>query len=182
MSDFKPMPKSLQLKQKPKEKKIPFGMRKNRGDFGKKPSKPLKRSGFKNRPHAQKKPKRYEIVDTDYMDFVATFRCCITHQKALRGTGANNIHVHHIDGRNGRRNDYNVVPLMGYVHSWGEKSYHSSAKSDFMKNWFTDLNLFDGHEYSDPKEYFREVSLMINNAYLSRYCWDIETKEREERK
>ena len=171
MSDFRPMPKNLQLKQKQKEKKIPFGMRKNKGDFGKKPSKPLKRSGFKNKLHAHKKPKRYEIVDTNYMNFVATFRCCITHQKASRGTGANNIHVHHIDGRNGGRNDYNTVPLIGYVHSWGEKSYHSLAKSDFVKYWLVEKS-------DDPKEYFREISLMINNAYLSKHCWDIKTRKR----
>lgn len=102
--------------------------------------KPKKESTFgkKNYPWNNKgtqktKVKKTDVIDEDYLKWLSTQSCIITGKRAERGTGANNIHIHHIYSRNKGRNDYKAVPLMGYVHSWGDLCYHSNTKEDFIK-------------------------------------------------
>lgn len=110
----------------------------------------------------QKKPskpkvKRNDIVDDKYSAWLGTQPCVVTGQVAERGAGAYNMHCHHIHGRGGGRNDYMQVPLMGHVHSWGGKSYHSCAKSDFIAHWglmITDvIEFFEDHARRLKEEY-----------------------------
>lgn len=76
--------------------------------------------------------RRNDIIDDKYSKWLGQQPCVITGRKAERGAGANNMHCHHIHGRT-PRNDYMQVPLMGFVHSWGNDSYHSLSKSDFIE-------------------------------------------------
>lgn len=73
------------------------------------------------------------MIDEKYLKWLAQEACVVTNLKAQRGIGAYNIHIHHIHSRNKGRNDYKTVPLMGYVHSWGNASYHTTGKVDFIK-------------------------------------------------
>lgn len=80
----------------------------------------------------KKKVGRNDVINNEYSKWLGTQPCVITGQIAVRGIGDYNMHCHHIHGRNGIRNDYMQVPLIGRVHSWGSKSYHSCSKSDFI--------------------------------------------------
>lgn len=80
------------------------------------------------------KVKRNDIIDNKYSKWLGKQPCVITGQVAVRGIGDYNMHCHHIHGRNGGRNDYMQVPLIGRIHSWGSKSYHSCSKSDFIQH------------------------------------------------
>lgn len=88
----------------------------------------------KQKKPQKRKVRRNDVIDDKYSKWLGTQPCAITGQIAIRGIGAYNMHCHHIHGRNGVRNDYLQVPLIGYVHSWGSKSYHSCAMSDFIKH------------------------------------------------
>jgi hypothetical protein len=106
---------------------------------------------------SKSKPKRNDIIDNKYSKWLGTQPCVITRQVAERGIGAYDIHCHHIYGRSGGRNDYMQVPLIGHVHSWGSKSYHSCAKSDFIKHH----NL----EVTDVIEFFKGHAKSLRIAY-----------------
>lgn len=84
-----------------------------------------------------KKPKvgRNDVIDDEYSEWLGRQPCVITGKTAKRGIGANDMHCHHIYGRGRGRNDHLQVPLMGYVHSWGNKSYHSTTKEQFNDYW-----------------------------------------------
>ena len=69
----------------------------------------------------------------------------------------NDMHCHHIFGRRGR-NDYLQVPLMGYVHSWGNKSYHGTTKQEFSEYW--------GLHEQDAIEYFLDKAEELRAEYL----------------
>lgn len=88
-----------------------------------------------NNKSTSKKPKvkNYDVVDDKYSKWLGEQVCCISGINAERGAGVNNIHCHHIHGRTPRRNDYKQVPLIGWLHSWGGKSYHDNTKADFIK-------------------------------------------------
>ena len=121
--------KEQQLGTPKKKKESTFGKKPSKGSFGKK-------NYDWNRKGSNKKPKvkKNDIIDDKYSKWLGTQKCVVTGLSAERGTGANNIHCHHIHGRTPVRNDYMQVPLMGFVHSWGGKSYHSVTKSDFIKH------------------------------------------------
>lgn len=110
----------------------------------------------------QKKPKRpkvkrNDVIDDDYSKWLGTQPCVVTGQVTERGAGAYNMHCHHIHGRGGGRNDYMQVPLMGHVHSWGGRSYHSCAKSDFIKHH----NLM----VTNIVEYFEDHARRLKDEY-----------------
>ena len=109
----------------------------------------------KNR--SSSKVRRNDMVDNEYSAWLGTQPCVVTGQVAERGAGANNMHCHHIHGRRRGRNDYMQVPLMGYVHSWGSKSYHSCAKSDFIAHW--------GLVVTDVIEFFEENARRLKQEY-----------------
>lgn len=92
-----------------------------------------KKYPWNNKGIQKTKVKKSDVIDEDYLKWLGTQKCVITGMHAERGTGANNIHVHHIYSRNKGRNDYKTVPLMGFVHSWGDMCYHSNTKEDFIK-------------------------------------------------
>ena len=100
---------------------------------------------------------RNDIIDDKYSAWLGRQPCVVTGQVAVRGVGAYNMHCHHIYGRNGGRNDYMQVPLMGYVHSWGARSYHSCSKSDFIK--------YHGLAVDDLLEYFEEQARKLKAEY-----------------
>jgi hypothetical protein len=93
-----------------------------------------------------RRAKKGDFECEEYLEFLATKPCVVTGRRAERGRGANNIHLHHIEGRKFGKNDYLTVPLMGYVHSWGAYAYHSMAKSDFMAHYNLSI---------EPKEFFK---------------------------
>lgn len=111
--------KEMQLKNNTKVKKI--------GEFGKKKY-PWNKKGVQ-----KTKVKKFDLIDDDYSKWLGNQPCCITGLRAVRGAGYNEIHCHHIFGRVPVRNDYMQVPLIGYLHSWGDKAYHSNTKEDFIK-------------------------------------------------
>ena len=83
---------------------------------------------------SKKKIRRNDVINNKYSKWLGTQPCVITGQTAVRGVGYDNMHCHHIHGRNGIRNDFMQVPLLGYIHSWGGKSYHSCSQSDFIQH------------------------------------------------
>lgn len=103
--------------------------------------------------------RRNDVIDDDYSKWLGQQPCVVTGRKAERGTGANNMHCHHIHGRT-PRNDYMQVPLMGYVHSWGADSYHSLSKSDFIDIHCLMVNdlvgLFEEHAVRLKEEYYKQ--------------------------
>ena len=136
---------------KGKLKDIPFGMRPNKGDFGK----PKKT-----------KVKKTDKVDDKYSNWLGKQPCIITGIVAKRGIGANDMHCHHIHGRNPTRNDYLQVPLIGFVHSWGNRAYHNNTKVDFIEknNICTDdiKEWFDYKAFKLRKKYELETGLELN--------------------
>lgn len=137
---------------KPK-KESTFGKRPSKGTFGKKPT-VWNKKGNNLKP----KVKRNDIVDDKYSKWLGTQPCAVTGIVAERGVGADRIHCHHIYGRTPVRNDYLQVPLMGYIHSWGFSSYHSSTKADFIKN---NKLLID-----DVIEFFEDIAKMYQEKYV----------------
>lgn len=107
-----------------------------------------------------KKPKvgRNDIIDDEYSAWLGRQPCVITGKTAKRGAGMNDMHCHHIFGRARGRNDYLQVPLMGYVHSWGNKSYHHTAKQEFGEYW--------GLHGQDAIEYFLDKAEELRAEYL----------------
>ena len=107
-----------------------------------------------------KKPKvgRNDIIDDEYSAWLGRQPCVISGKTAKRGTGAQNMHCHHIHGRGRGRNDHLQVPLMGYIHSWGNKSYHSSTKEDFNDQW--------GLQGQDAVEFFLAKAEGLRAEYL----------------
>lgn len=106
-------------------------------------TKEKKKSTF-GKPKPAKQNKN-EIIDEDYLKWVRTQPCIISHKKAKGGIGANNMHSHHLTSRNKGRNDYKVIPLIGYLHSWGNTSLHSNTKADFIEKnnlMIDDLDIF----------------------------------------
>lgn len=145
-----PYTKEMQTGEKKEKKKSMFGRKPSNGSFGK------KHYNWNNRKTSIK-AKRNDIIDGDYSKWLGTQPCVITGRVAERGVGAYNMHCHHIHGRVPGRNDYMQVPIIGYVHSWGDKSYHSNTKKDFCdkNNILTD----------DIVEYFEEVAKMFVKKY-----------------
>ena len=129
-----------------------FGKKPSNGDFGKN-STPLKKKATK--------VKKNDIVDDKYSNWLALQGCCISGIEAPRGLGQDNIHCHHIYGRSGGRNDYKQVPLIGFIHSWGEQSLHSYAESDFIK-----LHNIKLKENEKLKDYFKSLSDYYNKKYI----------------
>ena len=107
-----------------------------------------------------RKQKRNDIIDDDYTAWLSAQPCVITGKTAERGAGQYNIHIHHIDGRGRGTNDYETVPLMGYIHSWGLGSYHSSAPSDFKKKHLPNLK-------GSVKNFFRGEAERLRQKYMS---------------
>ena len=112
--------KSDQLPKINKEKKIPFGMRKNKGNFDKKPSKPLKQTRLK------KKPQNIEKIDKEYLDWVHTqsYHCfvCSTYL---------DIEWHHIkEDSHSKKNHKELLPLCINHHRLGtDISAHGNTKA-----------------------------------------------------
>ena len=136
-----------------KEDQLRDNRPKRESTFGK------KRYDWKNKSRSKpNRIKEVDIVDSNYSKWLGTQKCVITEKYATRGSGANDMHCHHIYGRNPSRNDYKQVPLMGYVHSWGDKSYHSMTKEDF-KNYHNVM-------VDDLIEYFEEMAEYYLNKYV----------------
>ena len=124
---------------------------KTKSTFGK------KNYPWNNKGTQKTKVKKTDVIDETYLKWLATQPCIITGNTAQRGTGANNIHIHHIYSRNKGRNDYKAIPLMGYVHSWGDMCYHSNTKDDFIKKHKLMIN--------DIIEYFEDCAENFINKY-----------------
>lgn len=91
----------------------------------------LKQSGFKKR--GKVKIKKSDVIDENYLSWLATQPCVISNQRSPRGAGATDMHIHHINGRCKGRNDYETVPLLGFLHSWGNKAYHNIGQDEYKK-------------------------------------------------
>ena len=118
--------------------------RKARDAKRKKPSKP--------------KVKKNDVVDDAYSAWLGRQKCVVTGQTAPRGAGAHNMHCHHIHGRGRGRNDHLQVPLMGFAHSWGGKSYHSAGRAEFRAHY--------GLICEDVVAYFVECAADFRKRYL----------------
>jgi len=126
---------------------------KKKGTFGKKPT-----VWNNNKKSTTPKIKNFDIVDDKYSKWLGKQKCCISGISAPRGAGVNDIHCHHIRGRTPRRNDYEQVPLIGWLHSWGGKSYHDNTKEDFIKK---NLILVD-----NIIEFFEEMAKYYQELYV----------------
>lgn len=104
------------------------------------------------------KAKKNDVIDDRYTAWLCTQPCVVTGRTAARGAGANDMHGHHIYGRGRGRDDHAQVPLMGYVHSWGMKSYHSCGREDFKAHW--------GLIVDDVVSYFQEHADRLRDLYL----------------
>ncbi|RLL48982.1 hypothetical protein D8Y20_13425 [Mariprofundus sp. EBB-1] len=130
------------------------------GDFTTSARKPIKRTGITRKPidwekterkaivfpqakpyeppkrKAYKKPKvrRNDVVDDHYSAWLGEQPCIITGMVAERGIGPYNMHCHHVRGRI-PRNDYNQVPLIGFMHTWHGDSYHVMGRHSFLEKW-----------------------------------------------
>lgn len=141
----KPYTKEMQTGRKDKKEK-------SKG-FGKKPC------VWNNKTTSRKpKVKKYDIVDDNYSKWLGTQACCISGIVSKRGIGVNDTHCHHIHGRTPQRNDYKQVPLIGWLHSWGGKSYHDNTKQDYIDK---NLILTD-----DLIVYFEELAEYYNALYV----------------
>ena len=145
--------KAQQLGTPKKKKESTFGKRASKGTFGKKPA-----VWNKARKSTKPKVKKTDVIDEKYLKWLATKCCVVTGLTAQRGIGANSIHIHHIYSRNKGRNDYKAVPLMGFVHSWGGTSYHSSTKADYIKHHKLMIE--------DIIEYFEDCADSFLNEYI----------------
>ena len=118
--EMKPYLKSDQLPKINKEKKVPFGMRKNKGNFDKKPSKPLKQTRL------EKKAQKIEKGDREYLDWVHTtsYPCfvCSTYQ---------DIEWHHTkENSHSKKNHKELLPLCAKHHRLDANlSAHGNAKA-----------------------------------------------------
>jgi len=135
-----------------KEKQLNHGRLKPKKEstFGK-----PKKGGF---GVAKDKEKRNDIIDEDYCAWLGKQACVVTGRRSKRGVGVDNMHCHHIDGRNGGRNDYRQVPLMGYVHSWGGDAYHNNTKEDFIRK--------NQLMVEDIKEFFNDCADELLKKYV----------------
>jgi hypothetical protein len=115
----------------------------------------LRQAQPKKKP-TKKKTRRNDVIDNKYSEWLGTQPCVITGRTAKRGAGANDMHCHHINGRV-PRNDYQQVPLIGYVHSWGADSYHSLSQKDFARIYLD--------ENTDVKKFFTKKA----NELLIKY-------------
>lgn len=120
--------KAQQLGKPKKKKESTFGKRASKGTFGKKPA-VWNKAGKSTKP----KVKKTDVIDEKYLKWLATKCCVVTNQIANRGAGGKDLHIHHINSRNKGRNDFLAVPLMGFVHSWGNGAYHSNTNDDYIK-------------------------------------------------
>ena len=125
----------------------------SKGEFGKKPA-----VWNKNKKSTTPKVKKSDTLDEKYKKWLAQKPCVVTGIIAQRGIGANDIHIHHIYSRNKGTNDYITVPLIGFTHSWGGASYHSSTKADYIKH----------HKLmvEDIIEYFEDCADEFVNEYI----------------
>lgn len=128
MSKIYPYTKEIQTASNIKKKESTFGKKPSRGSFGKK-----KYSWNRKGSKKKAKVRKCDIIDNKYTKWLGTQPCVITGIVAERGVGPYNIHCHHIHGRSLGRNDYMQVPLIGFLHSWGDKAYHNNTKKDFCK-------------------------------------------------
>ncbi len=94
-----------------------------------KPYEPPKRKAYK-----KPKVRRNDVVDDHYSAWLGQQPCIITGMEADRGIGPYNIHCHHVRGRI-PRDDYNQVPLIGFMHTWHGDSYHVMGKHSFLEKW-----------------------------------------------
>ena len=92
----------------------------------------------------KKKPPKGAAIDDDYLVWLSMQPCVITQQRGNRGVGINDMHIHHVRGRK-PRNDYEAVPMIGYVHSWGSRSLHNMTRSEFIREY--NLPTIDLKEY-----------------------------------
>lgn len=131
---------------------------KKESTFGKKKY-PWNNKGNNTKP----KVKKTDVIDEDYLKWLATKPCVVTGQNVKRGAGAYDLHIHHIYSRNKGRNDYLTVPLMGYVHSWGDLAYHSNTKDDYIKK--NKLMIEDIIEYFEDcaNEFLKEYKELNKN-------------------
>jgi hypothetical protein len=136
-----------------KEQQLQKNKEKKQSTFGKKPTK------WNNIGIKKTKVKKYDVIDEDYLKWLGTQPCVVTGILAKRGVGANEMHIHHINGRNPVRNDYETVPLIGMLHTWGSNAYHQNTKADFIKK---NKLLVD-----DIKEYFKEIAESYKKEYKS---------------
>lgn len=153
--------KEQQLKKNKQKKESTFGKKPNKGTFGKKAYK------WNNKGTQKTKVKKTDVIDEKYLKWVRTQPCVVTGKIAEAGTGANNIHAHHIYSRNKGRNDYLTVPLMGYVHSWGNLAYHANTKDDYIKK--NKLMVDDIIEYfldcaKDLQEKYKTLDKLTKNS------------------
>jgi len=88
----------------------------------------------KRKAHKKPKVRRNDVIDDHYSAWLGEQACIITGMEADRGIGPYNIHCHHIRGRV-PRNDYNQVPLIGFMHTWHSDSYHVMGKQSFLEKW-----------------------------------------------
>ncbi len=88
----------------------------------------------KRKAYNKPKVRRNDVVDDHYSAWLGQQPCIITGMTADRGIGPYNIHCHHVRGRI-PRNDYNQVPLIGFMHTWHGDSYHVMGKNSFLEKW-----------------------------------------------
>jgi len=88
----------------------------------------------KRKSHKKPKVRRNDVVDDHYSTWLGQQACIITGMEADRGIGPYNMHCHHVRGRI-PRNDYNQVPLIGFMHTWHGDSYHVIGKHSFLEKW-----------------------------------------------
>lgn len=137
-----------------KEEQLKSTKKKKESTFGKKPYKWNKEGKPKKKPDER----RGNIVDEDYLKWVGTQPCAISGQTGVRGIAPYDIHVHHIKGRGRGRNDYEVIALKGYYHSWGKYAYHNNTKEDFVK--------INGLLIDDIDEFFEDCAHELLKKYI----------------
>ena len=106
MSSFKPMSKLTQLNQKKKEKTNCFGERPNKGNFGKSPSKPMKKSIIKKKPIANKEEKDY-LTHLHLQTHYKCFNCGVLAEE-----------WHHVKLHSSDRKDHTrLIPICRCCHT-----------------------------------------------------------------
>lgn len=113
----------------------------------------------KNKIHKKTKVKNGDLIDEAYLSWLSKQPCVITGCKASRGLNQFDMHIHHIDGRIPNRNDYEAIPLMGYVHSWNKTAYHNMTKEEFSLEYFGIC--------IDIKSYFHDKAKKLFQEYKS---------------
>ena len=133
----------------------------SKGTFGKKQT-----VWNKNKKSTKPKVKKSDVISENFLKWLAQKACVVTGINAQRGAGGYDLHIHHINSRNKGRNDFLTVPLMGYVHSWGELAYHSNAENDYIKkNKLMVENIkvfFLENAQSFIDEYFEQGNMLLS--------------------